>query len=64
VIRQLCLYVSRTCEIRNDFISTINTLKDVDDRLRDLSSWSPPSYDIAKEYFEKLLEKNETKEKE
>ena len=59
VLRQLCLYISRTCEIRNDLIITTNVLKDVDDRLRELSSWSPPSYEIAKEYFEKLLEENE-----
>ena len=63
VLRQLCTYISRFSEIRNDLIITTNVLKDVDDRLRDLSSWSPPSYEIAKEYFEKLLEENE-KEKE
>lgn len=60
VLRQLCLYISRTCEIRNDLIITTNVLKDVDGRLRDLSSWSPPSYEIAKEYFERLLEENES----
>jgi hypothetical protein len=61
VLRQLCLYVSRTCEVRNDIVTTVNVLKDVDDRLRELSSWTPPSYEIATEYFEKLLEENETR---
>lgn len=61
VLRQLCLYISRVCEVRGDLITATNVLKDVDDRLRELSSWTPPSYEIATEYFEKLLEENETR---
>ena len=59
VLRQLSLYVSRTFDIRNNVIETTRVLKDLDERMRDLSSWSPPSYEIAKEYFEALLEENE-----
>lgn len=59
VLRQLCLYVIRTFDIRNNVIETTRVLKDLDERMRDLSSWSPPSYEIATEYFEALLEENE-----
>ena len=59
VLRQLSLYVSRTFDIRKNVIETTRVLKDLDERMRDLSSWSPPSYEIATEYFEALLEENE-----
>jgi hypothetical protein len=61
VIKQICLFISRISEMRDIIISSIKVLKDVDNRMRDLSTWSPPAYEISKEYFEKLLENNERK---
>jgi len=62
VFHQICLYMSRTVELRNTMLETVNIIKDVEDRMRDLSSWSPPAYEVAKEYFDQLLKENDEKE--
>lgn len=57
VFEQLSLYMSRMAEVRNSMVASTLTLKNVEERMKDLYSWSPPAYEISKVYFEKLLEK-------
>jgi len=64
VFHQISLYMSRTVELRNTMLKTVTIVKDVEDRMRDLSSWTPPAYEVSKEYFELLLEENDEKGKE
>lgn len=63
VIRQLCLHISRLSETRTAMVKCIHAMKDVDNRIKTLSGWTPPAFEISKSYLEALLEKNE-KEKE
>lgn len=59
VLRQLCMYISRTSESRTSMVRAVNTMKDVDNRMKVLQGWTPPAYDISKAYFEELLNENE-----
>jgi len=59
ILRQMSLYIGRTIESRNIMMKSIGIVKDVDERMRDLSSWTPPAYEVAADYFEKLIEKHE-----
>lgn len=64
VLHQMSLYMSRMVEVRNAMMITTTIMKDIDERMRDLSSWSPPAYEVAKEYFELLLKENDEEGKE
>jgi len=59
LLRQIPLFMNRFIEARNVMLTTTTVIKDVDQRMRDLSSWNPPAYEIATDYFEKLLKENE-----
>jgi hypothetical protein len=61
VLKHICLYMSRNAELRNTILETVTVIKDMEDRMRDLSSWSPPAYEVSKEYFELLLKENDEK---
>lgn len=63
VIKNLALHISRLSETRTAMVKCINAIKQIDRRLSVLSSWSPPSYDISKAYFEELLKQNEKESK-
>lgn len=56
----LCRYMSKTIIDRNQIIKTTNVLFELQERMQDLASWLPPSYEISKAYFEKLLEINDS----
>ena len=58
LLRQIPLYMSRIVETRHAMIKTTKVMKDIDERIRILSSWHPPAYEIAIDYFEKLLKEN------
>lgn len=59
VLKQLTMHISRTVETRNLILSNTVVMKDIEERMRDLSGWTPPAYEIATAYLEKLLEENE-----
>jgi hypothetical protein len=59
VLRQLCMYISRTSESRTVMVKSINVMKNIDDRMKLLHGWAPAAYDISKAYFEELLKENE-----
>lgn len=58
VLKQLAMHISRTVETRNLLLSNTAIMKDVEERMRDLSGWTPPAYEIATSYLEKLLEES------
>ena len=60
-IQVLCLLMSRLEETRTAMTSSIENMKIIGERQRDLAEWSPPIFDLAKEYLEQLLIKNETR---
>ena len=62
VIKQQCLFISRSVEIRNTLLKTSEIIKEYEDRMKLLANWAPPAYEIAHEYLTRLLEKNERKE--
>lgn len=59
LLRQLPLYMGRIIETRNEINKSVLIVKDIDERMRDLAAWCPPAYEVATDYFEKLLEENE-----
>lgn len=59
LLRQIPLFMNRFIEVRNTMTTTTTIIKDVDQRMRDLNSWTPPAYEISIDYFEKLLKENE-----
>lgn len=59
IIRQLSMYMSRMMDTRNVMLKSIKINKEVDERMRDLSGWAPPAYEISEAYLEQLLEENE-----
>lgn len=58
----ICLYIGRISEVRNIVLETTKVVKNAEHRMRDLSNWSPPAFDISGAYFEKLLNLNEIKQ--
>lgn len=59
LLRQLPIYMGRIIESRDAMVKMTKIIKEIDERMRDLSTWSPPAYEIATDYFEKLLKENE-----
>jgi hypothetical protein len=58
----LSIYMSRISELRNEMVNSINTMKIINDRYKDLAAWTPPVFEISKAYFEELLKKHESEE--
>jgi hypothetical protein len=56
------LLLNRMIETRNQLVTGINVMKDANERYMELANWQPPVFDLAIEYFEKLLEENEKKQ--
>lgn len=53
------LMLNRLIECRNRFVQATDIIKDSFERYIELSNWQPPVFDLAIEYFDKLLEENE-----
>jgi hypothetical protein len=58
-ISSFSLALNRLVELRNRLQNSTNMMKDVYERYVDLANWQPPIFDLAVEYFDKLLEENE-----
>lgn len=54
-----CVMLNRLIETRNRLIYSIGVMKDAYERYIDLANWQPPVFDLAINYFDKLLEENE-----
>jgi len=63
-IASFSLMLNRLIEIRGRLKISTDMMKDVFERYTDLSNWHPPIFDLAVEYFDKLLEENEKQAKE
>lgn len=53
------LSLNRLVEIRQKMTLSITVMKDIYERYMDLVNWQPPVFDLAVNYFDKLLEENE-----
>jgi hypothetical protein len=58
------LLLNRMVETRNSLTDGISVMKDANERYIELANWQPPVFDLAVEYFDKLLEENEKQAKE
>ena len=62
-IEVFSLMLNRLIEVRNRLKISIDIMKDSYERYIELANWQPPVFDLAVEYFDKLLEDNEKKQK-
>jgi hypothetical protein len=53
------LMLNRLIECRNTFQKSTIVMKESYERYVELANWQPPVFDLAVEYFDKLLEENE-----
>lgn len=60
-IETFTLMFNRLIECRNKLNQSIDIIKESYERYVELSNWQPPVFDLAIEYFDKLLEDNEQK---
>jgi hypothetical protein len=57
------LSLNRLIEVRNRLKISTEVMKDSYERYVELANWQPPVFDLAIDYFDKLLEENEKKVK-
>jgi hypothetical protein len=60
-IEVFSLMLNRLIEVRNRLKSSTEIIKDSYGRYIELANWQPPIFDLAIDYFDKLLEDNEKK---
>jgi hypothetical protein len=60
-IEAFSLMLNRLIEVRSKMKVSTDMMKDVYERYIDLANWQPPIFDLAVEYFDKLLDDNEKK---
>jgi hypothetical protein len=60
-IEVFSLMLNRLIEVRNRLKNSTEIMKDSYGRYIELANWQPPIFDLAIDYFNKLLEENEKK---
>lgn len=58
-IEVFSLMLNRLIEVRNRLKISIDIMKESYERYVELANWQPPIFDLAVEYFDKLLDENE-----
>jgi len=61
IVEVVCLLISRLEETRTSMLVSIESMKAINERQKDLAAWTPPIFELAKEYLDQLLIENETK---
>jgi len=61
MVKVVCLLMSRLEETRTSMLVSIESMKAINERQKDLAGWTPPIFELAKEYLDQLLIENETK---